>query len=735
MPIDRRSFVGFSLGAAGEAALGAGQIAEQAGPHPAVDFRYSPLSWQTAFCFPDDPFKSLVGERGELRYGHPGLPAKGRVKPNDYFPLVVEFSLLGMEPNVVGRQQLEAPAVPIVHTRIDRPEAFMELTTFATNRAGEGRVDNVILEVRPVAGERVRALPLVIIKTRPAVAIDEKLGTATLVDDKRLLLACAGRLYLRSDNGLGYVVGTRGGWAAVDKPLRFFFRLPQEGQELAKIEAGLKIPDELLAEVREYWQNWRPFAAPVSWSVPRPYGDFLTATTRNIQQAREVKEGRSIFQVGPTIYRGLWVTDGNHLLEAARFLGYDKEAQQSLEAIWARQEADGGIFAGAGRSHWKDTGIAMFILVRQAELSQDWSYFRQMQPNVLRAVKFLMALREKAKAEDSANGRYGLLPRGFPDGGLWGVRSEFANTIGVLPGLKAITETADRMNLAGFEFVKQFYQELRASFYAAARAETRRHPAGFEYLPMLMKDDPQWSAPDPWDRPQPQGAQWALANAIFPGYAFEKDDWIVKGYLALMQAATREGVPAETGFLKNGGLWTYEAPFAAHVYLWAGLTEWARQTFIGYLNHASPLYCWREEQPLRGSMVAEYFGDMPHNQASAWCILYLRNMLAMEDGPTLRLLPGIGDLELQPREPYTLAGSPTRFGRIGLKLEPLGLRQGWRLEFTRGAGPAPAAMELPAALGTRLRFAELKGAATTARDGVIRVSPEARSWAATWRTS
>ena len=24
---------------------------------------------------------------------------------------------------------------------------------------------------------------------------------------------------------------------------------------------------------------------------------------------------------------------------------------------------------------WKDTGIAMFTLVRQAELSQDWSYF------------------------------------------------------------------------------------------------------------------------------------------------------------------------------------------------------------------------------------------------------------------------------------------------------------------------------------------------------------------------
>jgi len=33
----------------------------------AIDFRYSPLSWQTAYCFPDDHYKSLVGEHGDLR--------------------------------------------------------------------------------------------------------------------------------------------------------------------------------------------------------------------------------------------------------------------------------------------------------------------------------------------------------------------------------------------------------------------------------------------------------------------------------------------------------------------------------------------------------------------------------------------------------------------------------------------------------------------------------------------
>jgi len=30
--------------------------------------------------------------------------------------------------------------VPIIHTRIDRPEAYLAQTTFATNQADEGRV-------------------------------------------------------------------------------------------------------------------------------------------------------------------------------------------------------------------------------------------------------------------------------------------------------------------------------------------------------------------------------------------------------------------------------------------------------------------------------------------------------------------------------------------------------------------------------------------------------------------
>ncbi len=459
------------------------------------------------------------------------------------------------------------------------------------------------------------------------------------------------------------------------------------------------------------------------------------ACVRNIQQAREVRDGKLTFQVGPTVYRGLWIVDGNFILEAARYLGYDSAAQAGLETEWSRQLPDGQIVAGGGREHWKDTGIAMFTLVRQAELSQNWSYFRRMQPNVLRAVKFLEGLREQARRDGSVNGSYGLLAPGFADGGLWGIRAEFTNTLWVLAGLKAVIQAARRLQLSGFEDTERFYRELRASFFKAASQEVRRYHGRFEYLPMLMKEDPAWSDPNPWNRPRPQTAQWALSQAIYPGLVFEKNDPIVQGHIRMMQACTQEDIPADTGWLHHGGVWNYNAAFVAHVYLWAGVTDWAQSTLVGYMNHATPRYCWREEQPLQGSLTADYVGDMPHNWASAECVLYLRHMLVLEDGQSLRLLAGIGDIDLSGEQPISVAHTPTRFGRVSLDLAPLARHKGWRLKFRRGSGPVPSHVQLPMMLGSRFAFSGITGAGSRQENKAILVAPGATSWEVRWKST
>jgi len=717
--------------------------AETGTPAPAtpIDFRYAPLSYQTAYCFPDDPHKSLVGNRGELRIGHPG-----QGKPLEYFAAIVEFSVAGMESDRLVKQSLESPSVPIVHTVLERPTLTIELTAFATNRPQEGRVDNVIAEFRARTAA-VRAVPTV------SIATSEELTSSRLGDRNAQVKKKDGSVFLladcplqRTDLGHGVLLAApvRTASSAAPArlaapvrtassatPARLFLRFPQEGQPADRLADGLADPDGMLAEARAWWNRWKPYGGKLKWKLAGRYQEFVDACARNIQQAREIRDGRKTFQVGPTVYRGLWIVDGNFLLEAARYLGYDEEAQQGLAATWAHQREDGGVFAAVQGPFWKDTGIAMFTLVRQAELSQDWSYFRSMTPNLLRAAQFLEKMRDRSIQEGGTNGKYRILPAGIGDGGLGGTKHEFTNTIWALAGLRATAQAAERLGLAEFAPVQKFYDELREDCFRAARQEMRRHPKGFQFLPMLTRDDPGWSAPDEWDRPRLQVAQWALSHAIYPGLVFPREDPVVAGHVALMQACTEEDVPIETGWLPHEGLWTYNAPFAAHVYLWAGVPAWASRTFTGFLNHASPLYCWREEMPLRRSAVATYIGDMPHNWASAECVLYLRHMFALEDGGALRLLTGLTGQELSQKGRWALEQTPTRFGRLDLGLAPAD--GGWRLEFARGSGPAPEQVVLPRRLAGRYTLAEVKGASSRQSGESVTVDPGAASWSCRWK--
>lgn len=195
-------------------------------PASAIDFRYSPLSFQTAYCYPDDHHKSLIGERGELRCGHPGQGG-GTVN----FPEEVEFSLEGMEANHVGGQRLEAAGIPIIHTRVDRPEAIMQLTTFATRREGEGRVDNVIMEVAPRSAHKVGAVPVVILRTKHELKLQTiPAGAAVRLDNEQAppFMLCDKAIGRPRPTSASVGYRMHGAVITEGKPFRAFFRFPQE---------------------------------------------------------------------------------------------------------------------------------------------------------------------------------------------------------------------------------------------------------------------------------------------------------------------------------------------------------------------------------------------------------------------------------------------------------------------------------------------------------------------------
>ena len=356
----------------------------------------------------------------------------------------------------------------------------------------------------------------------------------------------------------------------------------------------------------------------------------------------------------------------------------------------------------------------------------------------MKALLALRELRDKAYGDGTANGKYGILPRGFGDSGIGGVRSEYTNTLWTMMALKKMLEVSDRLFLLRRSDAREFYRDLRAGFSASRREELKRHPKGFDYLPMLMKEDSQWQEKDERKQPRAQVAQVFMSQASYPGMLWVRDDGFVTGNIDLMKSVMKEDIPVETGWLTDEGASPYNAAILAQTCLYTLQPDLARKAFIGFLNHASPLYAWREEQSLLDAKVTRVFGDMPHTWASAECIRYLRHMMILEDEFNLRILEGVGLPELNEMQPIALTSSPTRWGRITLSLEPVD-KKNWRTKFFREGFDAGTMskfnyVEMPRKLAGEFYFDKFTGVNAYKNGDRILIPAGEISWECTWRS-
>jgi GH15 family glucan-1,4-alpha-glucosidase len=403
--------------------------------------------------------------------------------------------------------------------------------------------------------------------------------------------------------------------------------------------------------------------------------DMVTACARNILQAREIKNGLPEFQVGPTIYRGLWVVDGHFLLEAAQYLGHAGVAFRGIDALLRRAKPSGAI--EQMEFHTKETGIALATLVRQCELMGDMTRLESLWPTIRRAVDYIQSLREASKARGADAPEYGLMPPSFGDGGLGGMRPEYTTALWTLVGLKEVAGAARRLgHIDDAERFQAAFDDLMRAFREHAARDMRTLPDGTPYLPMLKPGSGEHyrildypGTPEPWHRANPGTATWAFAHAIYPGEVFAPDDPLVQNFCHLLELLDdEEGVPAGTGWLPYRGLWNYAASFYAHVWLYAGRPDKAIDYLYAFANHATPTWVWREEQSFVHSQQGQKVGDMPHNWASAEFIRLVRHLLVFERGDVLELLSALPAEWLEPGRPLRLERTPTRFGPVSLRL-------------------------------------------------------------------
>jgi len=643
-----------------------------------VDYRYAPQWYQSSICFPDDSCKTIVGPLGQLLYDYGGgkffAYAGG-------FRTAVQF--LADENMKINGQRLYSARVPIVITAATY--AGMEITqeTFAVgldfmhNRIStkQGNREDVILTTITNATDRPQTInPLLIVNSdhpQPVVAKDGAIivkGIARIIASEKILRVRQNlghfktlveltpiqlapgekkQIALLYDNGLTSVL--------VDDMKR------NPAAMLNRIET-------LKSEIVDYWEQKSGVPYDLVTVPDREIQNLTDASLRGIWQAREIKNERIAFQVGPTAYRGLWIVDGAFLLETAAMFDRGMDARDGVEYTLSFQKEDGGftVLQAKGTNDeslyfWKESGIVLWTAVRHAMLLQDKAWLKSKWPALKKAADFIKELRRQTLLNDIPLDD-GLIPPGHIDGGMMGDwnQAEYSNVYWNLVGLKALIQAAEWIGeKQDAKALKKEYDDFYATFQKAAERDMAIDAFGNRYLPTVM---------DTAFRSLPQRAQWAFCQAVYPGQIFETNDPIAKGTMDMLRTTLQQGIVMGTGW-DIDGIWNYFAGFYGHACLWMGDGISACASLYAFANHASPLFAWREEQPPRDMIPSRYVGDMPHNWASAQFSSLVIHLLALDRGDELHLLEGFPAEWRQPGMRTALKDIATPFGKLSFKLQ------------------------------------------------------------------
>jgi hypothetical protein len=294
--------------------------------------------------------------------------------------------------------------------------------------------------------------------------------------------------------------------------------------------------------------------------------------------------------------------------------------------------------------------------VRHAQLTQDKGWLESIWPKLERVAKHIQALRQRTLTNASAADD-GLIPAGFPDGGIGGVMDEYTNPYWNLTGLRAFVQAAEWLGKSDAAAKwRAEYEDFMAAFQRAAKRDGKVDAHGNQYLPTRMDG-----------QDLPQRGQWAFCQAVYPGQIFRKEDPLVSGTLSMLQQTEREGMVYGTGWDATG-LWNYFASFYGHAWLWQGNGQKASEALYAFANHAAPTLVWREEQSLKGEKFKKV-GDMPHNWASAEFIRLTVHLLALDRGDELHLLEGMPREWLGPGMSTGLREIATPFGPLTLSVK------------------------------------------------------------------
>jgi len=492
--------------------------------------------------------------------------------------------------------------------------------------------------------------PTLIIRTRRPVAFDSTSGT--VLTRGRPFIRCFPAAIAAERKGDTLILEFPKGTTTVGAVVAHGASKPAEELTAASVPAALEI-------ARGFWRQ----------DSGIPYGRIvlpdsamqalLDGSIRNLYAIAEAVDGHTQFQPGPSVYRGLWIHDAVWHNSAALLLGDTGSARTCIEGMLRYQRQNGQVEVMAPYPMNRETPLTLFLMCRYARLTNDRSWLEQHWSAVQHGVRWLWDL-HRSTLKDPRATSYGLFPPGFSDGGLAGLETEYGS---VYWGLAGLSTTADAARWLGHDddaaHWEDYFRELLKNFRRAATRDQRTDSYGNPYLPMKVGDTSKTTPP--------QMANWGIIDAQGLGHVFPPEDSLVRGTLRMLRADTREGLPPNTGWLKDG-LWPFFGSIEAIAHLYQQDYDAAAELLYAIANHASPTWTWVEEQ-LPRELGTRTTGDASNASASALFIKLIRRMIILERDSTMDLLAGI-PAEWYPAGAHMeVKALPTLFGRCTFRLD------------------------------------------------------------------
>jgi hypothetical protein len=374
-------------------------------------------------------------------------------------------------------------------------------------------------------------------------------------------------------------------------------------------------------------------------------------------------------------------------------MSWPELAQRSLEYFIAKQHEDGFIQNFGG--YMLETGAALWSLGEHYRLTRDDAWVKRIEPNLIKACDYLLRWSERNQRKELRGRGFGLL-----DGKVGDPEDPYhifmLNGYASL-GLARTAEMLAQTNPAQAERLKAAAEKLKGLIRTAMAQAVARSPA----VPL---GDGRWvpTCP-PWAEYRGPVALFAEGGNWFTHGTFATRDSLVGPlWLILQEVVGVDELYARWMLESHAELMTERNTAFSQPYYtphaWAHLKRGEVKPFLKTYYNTVAALADRETY----SFWEHFQMISPHKtHEEGWFLMQTRWMLYMEEGSTLRLMPGIPRRWLEDGKRIEIDGMASYFGRLKVTIESK-VGQGLiraTIEVTGNDGGRAVGRSLPAFAG------------------------------------